>query len=75
MQSEKYKEFYRLKRSITNKLASIQYFDRMDSKSENFVEDICNSQTFQEAMEEMREAEKLVNELKEYEANEGKFEF
>lgn len=74
MQKE-YAEFKRLKRSIINKLASIQDGDRMNSKSENFVEDICNSQTFQEAMEEMQEAEKLVNELIEYEANEGKFEF
>ncbi|SLM86547.1 hypothetical protein FM121_10670 [Vagococcus fluvialis bH819] len=47
----------------------------MDSFSDNMLDNIRNSQMFQEAMEEMREAEKLVNELNEYEANEGKFEF
>ncbi|HCM90754.1 MULTISPECIES: hypothetical protein [Vagococcus] len=74
MQKE-YAEFKRLKRSIINKLVSIQEGDRLDSFSDNMLDNIRNSQMFQEAMEEMREAEKLVNELNEYEANEGKFEF
>ncbi|MDT2849723.1 hypothetical protein P7H60_11280 [Vagococcus carniphilus] len=70
MQS-KYTEFKKLKRSIINKLVSIQEGDRMDSYSDNYLDDVRNSQTFQEAMEEMREAEKLVNELIEYERNDG----
>ena len=71
---KKYTEFKRLKRSVINKLVSIQEGDRMDSYSDNMLDNIRNSQTFKEAMEEMRDAEKLVNELVEYEANEGKWE-
>lgn len=71
---KKYTEFKRLKRSVINKLMSIQEGDRMDSYSDNMLDNIRNSETFQEAMEEMRDAEKLVNDLVEYEANEGYFE-
>lgn len=64
---KKYTEFKRLKRSIINKLVSIQDGDRMDSYSDNYLDDVRNSQTFQEAMAEMKKAEKLVHELVEYE--------
>lgn len=64
---EKYREFYRLKKSIINKLISIQDGDRMDSYSENMLDNIRNSEAFKQAIEEMQEAEKVINELMAYE--------
>lgn len=64
---EKYREFYRLKTDIINSLRTISEGDRMDTYSDNFVEDKTNAGTFADAKEMMERAEVIMKQLVEYE--------
>lgn len=59
----KYQQFHRTKHEVINKLSSISEGSRMDGWSDNFTEDVTNSETWKEAFELMEQANKLVQEL------------
>ncbi|WP_314061315.1 hypothetical protein [uncultured Vagococcus sp.] len=62
-----YQEFHRLKKEIINSLISIEDGTRIDSFSDNMLEDKTNEQTFAEVVEMMVEASELVKLLVEHE--------
>lgn len=66
--NEQYREFYRLKKEIINNLISIGDGNRMDSYSDNFLEDKTNAEAFTEAKEMMKQADELMQQLVEHES-------
>lgn len=57
------KVFHEQKREIINKLASINDSDCMSDLADNMLEDLTVFDTFQQAFELMKEANRLAKEL------------
>lgn len=55
-----YQEFHRLKQQIIHSLLSIEDGSRMDSNSDNILEDKNNAETFADAIKMMEAAEKIA---------------
>lgn len=64
---DKYKEFHRLKKEIALKLLTIQDGDCMSSVQDDLLAEGTNKDVFDECFKMMHEAQKVANDLTEYE--------